>query len=338
MRLSSKPTSPTATYADWLHPALLSDTPERVANRDGYGQGVLALGKDDERVVVLTADVAESTRVLTFKQQFPKRFIECGVAEQNMMGIAAGLALSGHIPFISSYATFSPGRSWDQLRVSVCYSNTNVKVIGAHTGISVGPDGATHQALEDIAMTRVLPGLVVLAPCDVHETRKATIAAAKYKGPVYIRLAREKTPVVTTEDAPFEIGRAYVVRPGTDVTIVASGPLLAEALFAAEALSKKQKIETEVINCPTIKPLDEDTLLKSFKKTGCAVTVEEHQITGGLFGAIAELTSRKLPIPLEPVGMPNSFGESGEPAELLAAYGMDSPAIQTAVKQLLRRI
>jgi len=338
MRLSSKPTAPTAAYADWLHPALLSGTPERVANRDGYGQGVLALGKEDERVVVLTADVAESTRVLAFKQQFPKRFIECGVAEQNMMGIAAGLALSGHIPFVSSYATFSPGRSWDQLRVSVCYSNANVKVIGAHTGISVGPDGATHQALEDIAMTRVLPGLVVIAPCDVHEARKATIAAAKHTGPVYIRLEREKTPVVTTEEAPFEIGRAYVARPGSDVTIVASGPLLAEALFAAEALSKKQKIEAEVINCPTIKPLDEDTLLKSFKKTGCAVTVEEHQITGGLFGAIAELAARKLPIPLEPVGMPNSFGESGEPAELLAAYGMDSPAIQTAVKQLLRRI
>jgi len=338
MRPSSKPTPSTAAYADWLHPALLSGTPERVANRDGYGQGVLALGKDDERVLVLTADVAESTRVLAFKQQFPTRFIECGVAEQNMMGIAAGLALSGHIPFVSSYATFSPGRSWDQLRVSVCYSNANVKVIGAHTGISVGPDGATHQALEDIAMTRVLPGLVVIAPCDVYEARKATIAAAKHTGPVYIRLAREKTPVVTTEEAPFEIGRAYVARPGSDVTIVASGPLLAEALFAAEALSKKQKIEAEVINCPTIKPLDEDTLLKSFKKTGCAVTVEEHQITGGLFGAIAELAARKLPIPLEPVGMPNSFGESGEPAELLAAYGMDSPAIQTAVKQLLRRI
>jgi len=338
MRLSSKPAPSPAAYADWLHPALLSGTPERVANRDGYGQGVLALGKDDERVLVLTADVAESTRVLAFKQQFPTRFIECGVAEQNMMGIAAGLALSGHIPFVSSYATFSPGRSWDQLRVSVCYSNANVKVIGAHTGISVGPDGATHQALEDIAMTRVLPGLIVIAPCDVHEAQKATLAAAKHTGPVYIRLAREKTPVITTEDGPFEIGRAYVVRPGTDVTIVASGPLLAEALFAAEALSKKQKIEAEVINCPTIKPLDEDTLLKSFKKTGCAVTVEEHQITGGLFGAVAELTSRKFPIPLEPVGMPNSFGESGEPAELLAAYGMDSPAIQTAIKQLLRRI
>lgn len=338
MSPSSKPTAPTATYADWLHPVLLSGTPERAANRDGYGQGVLRLGQDDERVVVLTADVAESTRVLAFKQQFPKRFIECGVAEQNMMGIAAGLALSGHIPFVSSYATFSPGRSWDQLRVSVCYSNANVKVIGAHTGISVGPDGATHQALEDIAMTRVLPGLIVIAPCDVHEAQKATLAAAKHTGPVYIRLAREKTPVITTEDAPFEIGRAYIVRPGTDVTIVASGPLLAEALFAAEALSKKQKIEAEVINCPTIKPLDGDTLLKSFKKTGCAVTVEEHQITGGLFGAIAELTSRKFPIPLEPVGMPNSFGESGEPAELLAAYGMDSSAIQTAVKQLLRRI
>jgi transketolase len=212
-----------------------------------------------------------------------------------------------------------------------------VKIIGAHTGISVGPDGATHQALEDIAMTRVLPGLVILAPCDVHEARKATIAAANYDGPVYLRLAREKTPVITTEDTPFEIGRAYVVRPGTDITIVATGPLLAEALFAAEALSKKN-IDVEVINCPTVKPLDEATLQKSFKKTGCAVTVEEHQITGGLFGAISEFTSRVHPIPLEPVGMPNAFGESGEPAELLATYGMDSVGIQAAVKRLLRRI
>ncbi len=320
-----------------LHPTLLSGSPELVPNRDGYGQGVLALGQEMEQVVVLTADVAESTRVLAFKQQFPKRFIECGVAEQNMMGIAAGLALSGFIPFVSSYATFSPGRSWDQLRVSVCYSKANVKIIGAHTGISVGPDGATHQALEDIAMTRVLPGLVILAPCDVHEARKATIAAANYKGPVYLRLAREKTPVITTEETPFEIGRAYVVRPGSDVTIVATGPLLAEALFAAEALAKKQ-IQAEVINCPTIKPLDTDTLLKSFKKTGCAVAVEEHQVTGGLFGAIAECVAQLHPIPLEAIGMPDSFGESGEPAELLAAYGMDSAAIQAAVKRLLRRI
>ncbi len=245
-----------------LDAKLFTPTPDRTPNRDGYGQGVLDIASEDERIVVLTADVAESTRVLAFKKQFPKRFIECGVAEQNMMGIAAGLALSGQIPFVSSYATFSPGRSWDQLRVSVCYSNANVKVIGAHTGISVGPDGATHQALEDIALTRVLPGLVVIAPCDTHEARKATIAAAKYQGPVYLRLAREKTPVITTPDSPFEIGKAYVVRPGTDVTIVASGPLLAEALFAAEALAKKQ-IQAEVINCPTIKPLDESHFLVS---------------------------------------------------------------------------
>jgi transketolase len=335
MKSTKSKSSATSTFP--IDPNLLGKTPERIPNRDGYGQGVLEIATEDERVVVLTADVAESTRVLAFKKQFPKRFFECGVAEQNMMGIAAGLALSGHIPFVSSYATFSPGRSWDQLRVSVCYSNANVKVIGAHTGISVGPDGATHQALEDIALTRVLPGLVVLAPCDVHEARKATIAAAKYSGPVYLRLAREKTPVITTPDSPFEIGKAYVVRPGTDVTIVATGPLLAEALFAAEVLAKKQ-IQAEIINCPTIKPLDDTTLLESFKKTGCAVTVEEHQITGGLFGAIAELTSRTHPIPLEPVGMPNVFGESGEPAELLAAYDMDQTAILAAVKRLFRRI
>ncbi len=329
--------SPSSNVAETLDPKLLSGTPDRVPNRDGYGQAMLELGAKDERVIALTADVAESTRILAFKQQFPKRFIECGVAEQNMMGIAAGLALSGHIPFISSYATFSPGRSWDQLRVSVCYSNANVKIIGAHTGISVGPDGATHQALEDIAMTRVLPGLIVLAPCDVHEARKATLAAAAHQGPVYIRLAREKTPVITTDATPFEIGKAYVVRPGTDVTLIACGPLLAEALFAAEALAKK-KISAEVINCPTIKPLDGNTLLQSLKTTGCAVTIEEHQVTGGLFGAVAEWSARTFPVPLEAVGMPDSFGESGEPDELLAAYGMNRAAIETAVKRILRRI
>lgn len=320
-----------------LHPSLLTDTPEYAANRDGYGQGVLALAEAQDNVVVLTADVAESTRVLAFKERYPARFIECGVAEQNMMGIAAGLALSGFIPFVSSYATFSPGRSWDQLRVSVCYSNANVKVIGAHTGISVGPDGATHQALEDIAMTRVLPNLVVLAPCDTHEAKKATIAAAAYTGPVYLRLAREKTPVITTEASPFEIGKAYVLRPGTDVTVIACGPLVAEALFAAHALAKKG-IEVEVINCPTIKPLDEPTILKSLQKTGCAVTVEEHQTTGGLYGAIAEYTARAHPVPLEAIGMPDTFGESGEPRELLAAYEMDSAAIQSAIKRVLKRI
>lgn len=319
-----------------LDEQLFSATPKRVATRDGYGQALVELGKQNERIVALTADLAESTRVADFRAAFPERFFQCGVAEQNMMGIAAGLALSGFIPFLTSYAVFSPGRSWDQLRVSVCYSNANVKIIGAHSGISVGPDGATHQALEDIAMTRVLPNLVVIAPCDVHETRKATLAAAAYKGPVYIRFGRDKTPVVTQESTPFEIGKASVLQTGTDVSIIACGPLVAEALLAAQTLAT-QGISAEVINCSTIKPLDEETLTKSLKKTKCCVTVEEHQITGGLFGAIAEFTSRVIPTPIEPVGMPNSFGESGEPAELLAAYGMDQAAILAAVKRVLKR-
>lgn len=320
----------------FLNPKLFDNDVEQIPTRNGYGDGLVEIGKQDERVVVLTGDLAESTRAHLFQKEFPNRFVECGVAEQNMMGVAAGLAFSGKIPFVSSYAVFVPGRNWDQLRVSVCYGNANVKVAGAHAGISVGPDGATHQALEDIAITRVLPNLTVIVPCDYFETKKATMALAKMKGPAYFRFAREKTPVITTAKTPFKIGEALVLREGKDVTIAACGPLVYEALVAAEELSKS-RISCEVINCHTLKPFDEETLVKSVKKTGCVVTVEEHQITGGLGGAVAETLGRLFPAPIEMIGMPNSFGESGEPKELLLKYGMTSGDIVKAVKKVTKR-
>lgn len=319
-----------------LNPRLLDSNIERRPTRDGYGDGLVEAGAQDERVMVLTGDLAESTRCQAFQQIFPSRFIECGVAEQNMLGVAAGLALAGKIPFVSSYAVFMPGRAWDQLRVSVCYTNANVKIAGAHAGLSVGPDGATHQALEDLAITRVLPGLTVVVPCDYHETKRATLALAKLKGPAYFRFAREKTPLITTERTPFEIGRSLVFRRGGDVTLVACGPLVYETLQAAEQLSK-EGLSAEVINCHTLKPFDEKTLLASLKKTGACVTVEEHQIIGGLYGAVSEVTARSYPVPIEAIGMPNSFGESGEPQELLDKYGMTTDAIINAAKKVLKR-
>ncbi len=313
------------------------DIPQ-LPTRNGYGEGVVAAGKKDSNVVVLCCDLTESTRSQAFKDAFPDRFVEIGVAEQNMIGVAAGMALEGKIPFCSSYAVFNPGRNWDQIRVSVCYNKANVKIVGAHSGISVGPDGATHQALEDIAITRVLPNMTVIAPCDAVETKKATLAAAKLKGPVYLRFAREKTPVFTTDKTPFTIGVANVLKQGKDVTIVACGPLVYEALVAAKNLeSGISNIDCEVINCHTIKPIDIKTIVKSVKKTGCVVTVEEHQITGGLGGAVAEVLAKYCPAPIEMIGMPDTFGQSGEPNELLAEYGMTSKDIIKAVKKVLKR-
>lgn len=319
-----------------LNPYLYDKNVEKIPTRNGYGDGLLLLGRQSNNVVVLTGDLAESTRVETFQENFPDQFIECGIGEQNMMSVAAGLALAGKIPFVSSYAVFVPGRSWDQLRVSVCYGNANVKIAGAHAGISVGPDGATHQALEDIAITRVLPNLTVIVPCDYEQTKKCTIAVAKYKGPVYFRFARAATPVITTTKTPFVIGTHQVFTEGKDITIAACGPLVYEALIAAKAL-KKKGISAEVLNCHTIKPFDEKTLLKSVQKTRRCITVEEHQITGGLFGAVSEVLARKYPIPIEPVGMPDSFGESGEPEELLKKYGMKSEQIIKAAQRLMKR-
>ena len=319
-----------------LNPKLYQKDIEQVPTRNGYGEGLILSGEQDKNVVVLCADLTESTRSLAFKNKFPDRFVEMGVAEMNMASVASGLAAVGKVSFISSYAVFSPGRNWDVIRVAICYNNQNVKIAGAHSGISVGPDGATHQAMEDLAIMRVLPNMTILAPCDVHEARKATVAAAKISGPVYIRFAREKTPVVTTDKTPFEIGKAYVCRGGSDATIVACGPLLYEALMAAEILAKK-KINVEVINSPTIKPLDVKTIVSSAKKTGCVVTVEEHQITGGLGGAVAESLAENQPVPMERVGMQDKFGESGEPDELLEKYGMKAKDIVKAVEKVLKR-
>src|SRR3990167_8097331 len=249
---------------------LFSTEIKQVPIRNGYGQGLLILGKENPNVVVLCCDLVESTRSLDFAKAYPDRYVEVGVAEQNLAGLGAGMAHEGKIPFITSYATFSPGRNWDQIRVSICYSGNNVKIIGSHAGISVGPDGATHQGMEDIAITRALPRMTVLVPADAIEARKATLAAAKMQGPVYIRLAREKTPQFTVEETPFEIGKAFVYREGKDTTIAAAGPQVYYALQAANELSK-EKIECEVINLVSVKPLDEQTLVKSVKKTGCLV-------------------------------------------------------------------
>ncbi len=320
----------------YLNSEILSKDVKQIPTRNGYGDGLLELGATDQRIVVLTGDLAESTRTLAFGEKYPDRFIECGVAEQGMAGIAAGLALSGKIPFISSYAVFSPGRSWDQIRVNVCINEANVKIAGAHTGVSVGPDGATHQALEDIAIMRVLPHMTVVVPCDYEETKKITKAAALMNGPMYFRFTREKTPIITTSKTPFQIGRAEVYRPGEHVSIIACGPLVYQALIAAEELAK-QGIDCEVINNHTIKPLDKKTLLASAKKTKAVVTVEEHQIMGGAGSAVCELLAKHYPIPIEMIGMQNSFGESGTPEELLGKYGMSVKAIKAAVKKVLQR-
>lgn len=309
---------------------------EQMATREGFGEGLLELGKINKNVVALTADLKDSTKVGEFAKNFPERFVECGVAEQNMMGIAAGLALSGKIPFATSYATFSPGRNWDQLRVSVCYSQANVKVIGCHTGVSVGPDGATHQALEDIALTRVLPNLTVVVPCDSIQAKQATLAIGNLIGPAYLRLTREKTPVMITEDTPFEIGKAQIFREGTDVAIIGSGPVLYNALVAAMEL-EKAGVSVCVVNLHTIKPIDTAAIIEVAKKCGAVVTLEEHQVMGGVGSAVAEVLAQNFPVPMEFVGMQDGFGESGEPEELIEKFGMGVGSIKEAVKKILSR-
>ncbi len=304
--------------------------------RDGYGIALLQLGKKNKNVVVLSADLAESMRTQEFGKQFPDRYVEVGVAEQNLIGVAAGLALSGKIPFATSYAVFSPGRSWDQVRVSVCYSKANVKIVGGHTGLSVGEDGATHQAMEDIAIMRVLPNMTVIVPCDYIQAEKATLAAAEFVGPVYLRLTRPATPTMTDHSTHFKIGEAQVLQTGSDVTLIACGPILAEAIKAAQELAK-ENISVEVINNHTIKPLDEKTLLTSLRKTKAVVTVEEHQVAGGMGSAIAELAALHFPVPIEMVGMQDHFGESGKPEELWEKYKLTSSEIITKVKKVLAR-
>jgi transketolase len=308
------------------------------STRDGYGEALLQLGETNPDVFVLTGDLADSTRVVGFAEKFPDRFIECGVAEQNMMGIAAGLAANGKIPFVSSYAAFSPGRNWDQMRVSVAISNLNVKIVGSHTGVSVGPDGATHQALEDIAITRVLPNMVVVAPCDAVEAKKAVLNVASLNGPCYVRLTREKTPIITTKNTPFEIGKAEIFWESRNpqVAIVACGPLVHEALLAAEEL-ERGGIGSIVVNNHTIKPIDQDTLISVARKTGAVVTVEEHQVSGGMGSAVAEVLSRNHPVYMEFIGVQDLFGESGDPDSLLSKYGLKSGDILVAARKIVAR-
>jgi transketolase len=319
-----------------LNPKIWQSDIEQEPTRKGYGQGVVDLGAADENVVVLTADLSESTMVNEFQKKYPERFIECGVAEQNMMGVAAGLALYGKTAFVSSYAVFSPGRSWDQMRVSVCYSGANVKVAGAHTGVTVGPDGATHQALEDVAIMRVLPNLIVEVPCDSIEARKTVVALGKLKGPAYFRLGRSKTPVITTAETPFQVGKAEIFRDGSDVTIIASGPVLFNGLLAAMEL-EKEGISVMVINNHTIKPIDSETIIAAAKKCGAVVTLEEHQTQAGCGSAVCEALAMNYPVPVEMVGMPNTFGESGEPDQLIEKFGMGKTAVIAAVRKVLKR-
>ncbi|MDP3953318.1 MAG: transketolase C-terminal domain-containing protein [bacterium] len=311
---------------------------EKTPTRNGYGEGLVLAGEADERVVALCADLTESTRTQAFAEKFPERFFQLGVAEQNMALVAAGLGVSGKIPYIASYATFSPGRNWEQIRTTISYNNSNVKIAGHHAGISVGPDGATHQALEDIATTRTMANMKVIVPCDVHEARKATVAAAKIAGPVYLRFGREATPVVTSEETPFNPGEAQVfwesARP--QCAIVACGILVHEAMLAAKELEGHQ-IGTMVINNHTIKPLDKATLIEAARRCSAVVSVEEHQVEGGMGSALAELLAKELPTPQEFVGMQGVFGESGPPEALIQKYGMGSKDIISAVKRVIRR-
>lgn len=305
--------------------------------RKGFGRGLAAAGKKDVNVVAACADLTDSTQMSLFKNEFPDRFVEIGIAEQNLVTVGSGMAAMGKIPFVSSYAAFSPGRNWEQIRTTICLNEQPVKIVGSHAGVSVGPDGATHQMLEDIAIMRVLPHMVVVAPGDAIEAEKATLAlAADKKRPAYLRLAREATPVFTTKDTPFEIGKAYVYYEGHDVSIIATGTMTYQALLAAEEL-KKQGISADVVHVPTIKPLDTKTILASVRKTNCVVTAEEAQAAAGLGGAIAELLADEHPAPMVRIGMQDRYGESGAPTELIEHFGLDAKHIAAAAEEVIAR-
>jgi len=315
---------------------------EQVTIRKGFGEGLVLAGEADPNVVGLCADLTESTQMHLFAKKYPDRFVQVGVAEQNLAGVASGMAAMGKVPFIASYAVFSPGRNWEQIRTNICYNNVNVKIIGSHAGVNVGPDGGSHQALEDIALTRVLPRLTVISPCDAIEAKKATIAAAKINGPVYIRLAREKSPIVTTEETPFEVGKAQIIwqanetATGGKVGIIATGALLHEALLAARDL-ENEGIAVTVVNLATIKPLDGAAIIDLARNTGAIVTVEEHQIAGGMGSAVAECLAQNNPVPIGFVGVADQFGQSGTAKELVDYYRMSASHIKEAVKKVLTR-
>ena len=322
-----------------LNNKMFDEDIEQVPIRKGFGEGLVIAADQDKNVVGLCADLTESTQMHLFAKKYPERFVQVGVAEQNLVTVASGMAAMGKIPFTSSYAMFSPGRNWEQIRTTICYNDRPVKIIGSHAGISVGPDGGTHQAIEDIAIMRVLPNMIVLSPCDAIEAKKATIAAAKINKPVYIRLAREKTPIITTEETPFEIGKAQVffAPPMTPVVgIIATGALVYKAIRVAQNFAEKG-IAVKVLNIHSIRPLDFEAIKDLAKEAGALVSVEEHQVVGGLGSAIAEVLAQNYPVPMEMIGVHDKFGQSGTPEELLEHYGMNVSHIESAVERVMRR-
>jgi transketolase len=319
-----------------LNPDIHSPEIKQEPIRMGFGRGLLEAAHRDKHIVALCADLTASTKMDEFAKSYPERFVEVGVAEQNLVTVGAGMALAGKTPFVSSYAAFSPGRNWEQIRTTVCLNEVNVKIVGSHAGVSVGPDGATHQMLEDIALMRVLPHMTVVVPADAIEAEKATQAIAKHPGPAYIRLAREKSPIITTDKSPFSLAKAQVLRVGKDVTIVACGTMVYQALMAAEQLSE-HGIEVEVINAAVIKPLDTITISASARKTGAVLTAEEGQVAGGLGGAVAETLADHYPVPMTRIGMLDRFGESGAPDELLHYFGLTAAKMSASIRELIKR-
>lgn len=317
-----------------LNPLVYTKEVEVEPIRAGFGRGLKLAGEKNENVVALCADLTESTQMHLFRDAFPKRFIEIGIAEQNLVTVAAGLARAGKIPFTSSYAAFSPGRNWEQIRTTATLNNQPVKVVGSHAGVSVGPDGATHQMLEDIALMRVLPNMVVVAPGDSIEAEKATLALADNGKPSYLRLAREKTPIFSTAEAPFEIGKAYVLKEGTDVSLLGTGTMTYHLLAAAKLL-EAQGLNAEVVHVPTIKPLDTETILASARKTGRVLTAEEAQAAGGFGSAVTEFLSSTLPMPVKRVGIQDRFGESGAPSELMEYFGLSGPKLAETIVEFI---
>ncbi|MDQ2866184.1 MAG: transketolase family protein [Candidatus Eremiobacteraeota bacterium] len=308
-----------------------------VPTRNGFGEGLIEAGTRNGNVLAICADLAESTRMEGFKKAHPAQYLEIGVAEQMLVALAGGLAAAGKVPWIASYAMFNPGRSWEQVRTIMALNETNVKIAGAHAGVSVGPDGATHQAIEDIAIMRVIPHMMVVVPCDSIQTKKATLALSEKKGPAYLRFARDKSAVVTADETPFEIGKAQTFRDGNDVAIVACGILLYNALAAADELAREDGIECRVVNNHTVKPMDETAIVAAARECGAIVTVEEHQIHGGMGSRVAEIVAQRRPVPIEFVGVNDSFGQSGDPAELIEFYGMGTYAIKDAVRRVRAR-
>lgn len=307
------------------------------ANRSGFGRGLAEAGRRNSNVVALCADLTDSTKISTFAAEFPERYVEIGIAEQNLATVASGMAAMGKIPFAASYAAFSPGRNWEQIKTTAALNDLPVKIVGAHAGLYTGKDGATHQMLEDIALMRVIPNMVVVAPADAIEAEKATLALAEDSRPAYLRLTREAVPTFTTDKTPFSLSRAYVLAPGKDLTIVSTGVMTYQALVAAEHLYK-DGVDVEVIHMPVIKPMDTVTLLHSIEKTGAVITVEEAQIAGGLGGAVAEFISEHYPVPLRRIGVRDSFGESGDPVDLLKAHGLTAENIQKVAHKMFKEI